>query len=147
MVSCKYKDTRNNWIEFIFVSKCRYNVFRKQSTIDVCTTAFKEFEKLGFGFGNIGYGGNHVHLSVNVPKRYSVQSAQAMMKSRSAQRIFDKIPGFRKRYPRGSFWSGYEHHKSIGIDREIAENYIKNQQSHHSVQVINDLQMRLTNFK
>ena len=27
-------DTRNNWLVCVLVSKCRFNVFRKQSTID-----------------------------------------------------------------------------------------------------------------
>jgi len=36
-------DTRNNWVTFMFVCKCRYNCFLKQSHIDTCTSAFKEF--------------------------------------------------------------------------------------------------------
>ncbi|MDO8633804.1 MAG: transposase, partial [archaeon] len=65
-------DTRNNWVTMMFVTKCRYNCFRKQSHIDTCVEAFKEFEKLGFEFDEIGFGGNHSHFLVNVPKKYSV---------------------------------------------------------------------------
>ena len=81
-------DTRNNWLQFMFVTHKRYNCFRKQSTINSCTSGFKELEAFGFQFGTIGFGGTHVHFDVNVPKKYSVMVAEIMLKSRSAKRIF-----------------------------------------------------------
>ena len=141
------KDTRNNWITFMFKCKYAYNCLRKQTVMDDCTLAFKEFEKHGFVFDTIGYGGNHVHFSVDIPKKYSVQMAVIMLKSRSSSRIFEKHPNFRKRYPRGSFWSGYEHHESTGRkDLEVSNAYIRNQQTHHDVKVINDRQKVLRIF-
>ena len=141
------KDTRNNWITFMFKCKYAYNCLRKQTVMDDCTLAFKEFEKHGFVFDTIGYGGNHVHFSVDIPKKYSVQMAVIMLKSRSSMRIFEKHPNFRKRYPRGSFWSGYEHHESTGRkDLEASNAYIRNQQTHHDVKVIDDRQKVLRIF-
>lgn len=139
-------DTRNNWLEFMFVSHCRYKVFGKQSTIDACERGFKELEAYGFEFGPIGYGGTHAHGRVNVPKKYSYEVAEIMLKNHSAQRIFAEKPNFYKRYPDGHFWSGYEHHKSVGASIPESDAYIKNQQKHHSVKVINDTQKTLTNF-
>lgn len=126
-------DTRNSWHEFMFVSKCRFNVFRKQKTIDACVEGFRELEASGFKFGQIGFAGTHVHLSVDIPKRYSILVAEIMLKSRSSELIFARIPNFRKRYPRGTFWSGYEHHQPIGKDREQSARYIKSQPKHHNV--------------
>ena len=143
----RQKDTRNNWITMMFVCKCRYNCLRKQSVMDDCTAAFKEFERFGFQYSEIGYGGNHVHFSVDVPKKYSIEVAEIMLKSRSSQRIFEKHPNFRKRYPHGSFWSGYEHHESTGRkDLEASNRYIRSQQEHHKVQVIDDRQKKLNHF-
>ena len=137
-------DTRNNWVTFMFKCKCAYQCFRKQSHIDTCTAALKEFETQGFKFGEIGYGGNHVHFIADVPKRYSIATAEGMLKSRSAQCIFEKHPGFRKRYPRNEFWSRYEHHQSTGLqDIEESADYIRNQQSHHNIVVIDDRQKRM----
>ena len=134
-------DTRNNWVTMVFVTKCRFNCFGKQSHIDTCVEAFKEFEKLGFEFDEIGFGGNHVHFLSNIPKRYSIQDVEIMLKSRSSLRMFEKHPGFRKRYPRGAFWSGYEHHQSTGFtDIEQAREYIKDQPNHHGINVIDDRQ-------
>ena len=143
----KTNDTRNNWLDFMFVTKNRYNCFGKQSHIDTCTAAFKEFEALGFEFGVFGFGGTHVHYQVKVPKKYSVQVAEIMLKSRSSKRMFEKHPGFRKRFPRGSFWSGYEHHESIGR-KDFAESaeYILDQQHYHNIKVIDDRQQKLSNF-
>ncbi len=131
----------------MFVTKYRYNCFGKQSHIDTCKAAFLELEAYGFEFGVFGFGGTHVHFQANVPKKYSVQVAEIMLKSCSSQRMFEKHPGFRKRYPRGSFWSGYEHHESIGR-KDFAESteYILDQQQHHNVKVINDRQQRLNVF-
>ena len=144
--NCKKEkvDTRNNWVTMMFVTKCLFNCFRKQSHIDTCVEAFKEFERFGFRFDEIGFGGTHVHFLVDIPKRYSVEDTETMLKSRSSALIFDTHVGFRKRYPRGSFWSGYEHHQSTGLtDIEQARDYIKSQPEHHNVSVIDDRQQKL----
>ena len=143
----RQKDTRNNWVTLMFVCKYRYNCFLKQSHIDTCSIAFREFEAQGFEFGVIGFAGNHVHFDLNLPKKYSVDVAEMMLKSRSSMRISEKHPNFRKRYPRGSFWSGYEHHESTGLkDRKTSEAYILDQQRHHNIKVIDDRQRKLSAF-
>jgi len=70
-----------------------------------------------------------------------------MLKSRSSKRIFEKHPNFHKRYPRGSFWSGYEHHESTGRKDIIAsDKYILSQEEHHNIKIINDVQKNLFSF-
>ena len=141
------RDTRNTWVTMMFVTKCRYNCFKKQFHIDTCTSAFKELEAYGFEFGTFGFGGNHVHFQANIPKRYSVEVAEIMLKSRSSRRMFEQHPGFHKRYPLGSFWSGYEHHEATGMkDFDASTAYIKKQTEHHGIAVIDDRQHPLTNF-
>ena len=120
---------------------------RKQSIMNDCEAAFREFEYSGFKFGPIGFGGNHAHFRVDVPKGYSIEEAEIMLKSRSSKRIFEKHPNFRKRYPRGSFWSGYEHHESTGRkDIAASDKYILSQEEHHNVQVIHDVQKSIFSF-
>ncbi len=137
------QDTRNDWTMFMFVSHKRKNVFRKESTQKICEAGFRELEKYGFTFGRIGFGGTHVHLSVDVPKRYSKLQAEIMLKRSSATRIFTEKPNFLKLYPDRHFWSGYEHHESIGVEWEAADNYIKNQEKRHHVNTIRDVQLQL----
>jgi REP element-mobilizing transposase RayT len=107
-------DTRNNWVTMMFVTHNRYNCFRKQIYIDICIQAFHDLERFGFEFGDFGFALNHVHFLVNIPKRYSVQTAEIILKSYTARKMFEIFPGFRKRYPRGGFWSGYDHYESTG---------------------------------
>ena len=138
-------DTRNNWITMMFVTKYRFNCFLKQSHIDTCTAAFRELESCGFVFGTFGFAGCHVHFQVDVPKRYSLVVAEIMLKSRSSMRMFEDHPGFRKRYPRGSFWSGYEHHESTGRKNlEESSAYLHDQVRHHKLVIIDDRQQKLT---
>lgn len=141
------KDTRYTWIVFQFLPKCRFKCFRRQSVVDSCIAGFRELEAFGFQFGELGFSIDHTHLSVKVPKRYSVRVAEIMLKDHSAKRIFAEHSGFRKRYPRGSFWASYEHHKSTGLnDLSSEELYIRNQQKHHEVHIIDDRQQKLSSF-
>jgi REP element-mobilizing transposase RayT len=43
-------------------------------------------ERFGFEFGDFGFAMNHVHFLVNIPKRYSVQTAEIMLKSYSTKK-------------------------------------------------------------
>jgi len=138
-------DTRNNWVTMMFVTHNRYKCFRKQIYIDICIQTFRDLERFGFKFGDFGFALNHVHFLVNIPKRYSVEIAEIMLKSYSAKKMFEIFPGFRKRYPRGGFWSGYEHYESTGLKNlEQSSAYIRNQPQHHNAQVVNDYQQRLS---
>ena len=129
-----FGDTRNNWVTMLFVTKKRYNCFRKQTHIDTCTKAFLDLQKFGFQFGDFGFAWNHVHFQVNIPKKYSVQNAEIMLKSYTAKKMFEIHPGFRKRYTGGSFWSGYEHHQSTGLTSlKESSKYLKDQQRHHNL--------------
>jgi len=87
----------------MFVTKNRYNCFGKQSHIDTCTQAFHDLERHGFGFGELGFAKDHVHLQVNVPKRYSIETAETILESYTSWRMFEAHPGFRKLYPDRSF--------------------------------------------
>ena len=132
-------DTRNNWMTMLFVTKKRYRCFRKQSHIDTCTEAFKDLEHLGFEFGKFGFAVTHVHFQVNIPKKYYIENAEIILKSETSKRMFERHPGFRKRYPKCAFWSGYEHHESTGlIDLEKSIAYCRSQQRHHGVTVVDD---------
>jgi REP element-mobilizing transposase RayT len=137
-------DARNNWVTMMFVTHNRYNCLRKQIYIDVLLAAFHDLERFGFEFGEFGFALNDVHFLVNIPKRYSIQTAEIMLKSYTARKMFETFPGFRKRYPRGGFWSGYDHYESTGwknIDESTA--YVRDQARHHNAYVVDDRQQRL----
>ena len=138
-------DTRNNWVTMMFPTHKRYRNFRKKSHIDTCIQAFRDLERFGFEFGEFGFAENHIHFQVNIPKRYSIQNAEILIKSYSSRKMFEAHPGFRKRYPDGGFWSGYEHYESTGLTNlKESSAYLQNQQRHHNMTVVDDRQQRLT---
>ena len=146
MTSGNYgKDTRSNWMVFLFVTKHRRKALCKQSTQNVFLSALEETKKWGYLYREVGFGGNHVHFEINLPSKYSVDSAEAFLKSFTARRIFEAKPNFRKLYQRGSFWSGYEHHHSFGKDAEKSREYVRSQALHHGVKTIPDV-APLTNW-
>ena len=135
-------DNRNNWVTMMFVTKKRYKCFRKQDHINTCTKAFRNLERFGFEFGDFGFAWNHVHFQVNIPKKYSIEDAEIMLKSYSAKKMFEIHPGFRKRFPNGSFWSGYEHHQSTGLTNlDESSRYLQDQQRHHNITVVGQQQL------
>ena len=63
------------------------------------------------------------------------------------KRMFERHPGFRKRYPKGAFWSGYEHYQSMGVrNLEESTDYLRRQQQHHGFKVVDDRQQTLQVF-
>jgi REP element-mobilizing transposase RayT len=118
-------DTRNNWVTMMFVTRNRYNYFRKQIYIDVCIQAFHDLERFGFQFDDFGFALNHVHFLLNIPKQYSIQTAEIMLNSYTARKMFETFSGFRKRYPRGGFSSGYDHYPRfiVGSSHNIKDVY------------------------
>lgn len=120
-----------NWQHLVFISKCRYKVFRKEHTREVTRKAIYEIANANkieireFAFGEDFA---HVHLEINMPNTITVAKVVQILKSYSAYKVFSKIPNFRKLYPRGSFWSGYYSNCSVGPQgEEVVKNYIRNQ--------------------
>jgi REP element-mobilizing transposase RayT len=115
--------------------------------METCKARLKELETLGFEFGAFGFAGNHVHFQVNIPKKYSVEDTEIILKSETSKRMFAQHPGFRKRYPKGAFWSGYEHYQSTGL-RNLKEStvYLQRQQQYHNIKVVDDCQQTLPGF-
>jgi len=55
--------------------------------------------------------------------------------------------GFNGWNAKGAFWSGYEHYQSTGLrNLEESTNYLRRQQKHHNVKVIDDRQQTLSVF-
>ena len=105
----------------MFVSKCRYKVFRKETTRGVIRKALYEIaEANGIEIKEFAFGDDysHIHMEVNVPNTIAISKAVQILKSYSAYVLFYKIPAFRKLYPRGRFWSGYYSNGSVGPQNE-----------------------------
>ena len=73
---------------------------------------------------------DHIHLVVQIPSTMSVSKALHLLKGASSRELFKQKPNFRKRYPRGHFWSPGKFYRSIGdADTETVIKYVRDQQS------------------
>ena len=117
----------------VFVSKCRYKVFRNEFTKKTCECAFHEVaEKYGIEIKELEFQLDHVHLMVHIPAKLSVSYTVQLLKGISARRISDASSGLRKRYPRGSFWSRFKYYGTVGpMTEATVRKYIGAQDVHH----------------
>lgn len=143
------QDLRRNLYHLVFVSKCRYKVFRNEHTKKICTDAFKEIEKnYGIKIEELEFQLDHVHMMVHIPAKLSVSYAVQLLKGTSARRIFDASPGLCKRYPRGSFWSRFKYYGTVGpMTIDAVRKYIGAQDVHHEALINPEAgQMQLAPF-
>jgi REP element-mobilizing transposase RayT len=120
-----------NWSHVVFVTKKRKKNFRKEYNREVVRAAIAEAAaRFGIEIKEFSFGEDfaHVHMELDIPNRLSVDQVVQILKSHSASIVFQKIPNFRKLYPRGSFW-GYQHsNSSVGpVGEKIIQNYIRRQ--------------------
>jgi putative transposase len=73
---------------------------------------------------------DHVHLFLSAPPRYSPAEIVQIIKSISAERVFNQFPEVKKQLWGGEFWSDGYFVRSVGdkVTSEIIRRYIKYQQ-------------------
>ena len=69
---------------------------------------------------------DHVHMVMSIPPKYSVSNTMGFLKGKSAIRLHQL---FSKKKPltQKSFWSRGYFVRTVGIDREAAQEYVRNQ--------------------
>ena len=71
---------------------------------------------------------DHIHAVVQISSTISVSKAFHLLKGASSRELFKQKPNFRRRYPRGHFWSPGKFYRSIGdADTETVIQYVRNQ--------------------
>ena len=71
---------------------------------------------------------DHIHAVVEIPPTMSVSQAFHLLKGASSRELFKQKPYFRKRYPRGHFWSPGKFYRSVGdADTETVMQYVRDQ--------------------
>ncbi len=110
--------------------KYRYRCMGKEhinKEVEACIR--KAAEEHGIVIKRLAVGVDHVHARVALPFDMSPSRAAMLLKGRSAYLIFRRFPNFRKRYPRGNFWSPGKFIRSISeVTSDIVDEYIEKQQ-------------------
>ena len=72
--------------------------------------------------------GDHVHMMISIPPKYSVAQVAGYIKGKSAIHIARAYAGRRQNFIGQSFWARGYYVSTTGRDEEIIRQYIKNQE-------------------
>ena len=72
--------------------------------------------------------GDHVHILISIPPKYSVSQVVGFLKGKSAISIARNYMGRKKNFTGQSFWARGYHVSTVGRDEEVIRNYIKHQE-------------------
>ena len=109
--------------------KYRYNMLRKQENKNLCEEILEEVAKRHkIKIEELSVMPDHIHTLVGIPPTMSVSKALHLLKGASAHELFKRKPNFRKRYPKGHFWSPGKFYRSVGdADLEAVTKYVQDQ--------------------
>ena len=115
--------------------KYRYNMLRKQENKNLCEDILEEVAKRHkIKIEELSVMPDHIHTLVGIPPTMSVSKALHLLKGASAHELFKRKPNFRKRYPKGHFWSPGKFYRSVGnVSFDVIQNYIASSQGSWSL--------------
>jgi len=70
---------------------------------------------------------DHVHMYVKIPPKLSVSEFMGYLKGKSALMIFDRYPQMKRGHGR-HFWARGYYVSTVGINKDVIREYIKNQE-------------------
>ena len=70
---------------------------------------------------------DHIHMLVNIPSKISVSEFMGYLKGKSSLMIFDKFANLKYRYGNRKFWCRGYYVDTIGRNKKVIEEYIRNQ--------------------
>ena len=90
----------------VIVMKYRRKILVKREYIDYLCSVLNEIaERYEVEIEEIGSDGDHIHILVSSPPRYSPSRVMQIIKSITAKRMFKKFPEIRRKLWGGEFWS------------------------------------------
>jgi len=70
---------------------------------------------------------DHIHMLVSIPPKLSVSEFMGYLKGKSSLMIFDKFANMKYRYGNRQFWCRGYYVDTVGRNRKVIEEYIRNQ--------------------
>ncbi len=72
--------------------------------------------------------GDHVHICISIPPKYSVSNGVCYIKGKSAIAIARHFKGKQKNFSGERFWARGYYVSTVGLDEEMVREYIRNQE-------------------
>ena len=73
--------------------------------------------------------GDHVHMLLSIPPKYSVAQVVGFIKGKSAIHIARNFSGYRKNFTGQNFWARGYYVSTVGKDESAVRAYIKHQEA------------------
>ncbi len=104
-------------------------MFKREENKKLCEDILKEVAKrYEMKMEELSVMPDHIHAVVGIPPTMSASQALHLLKGVSSRELFKQKPNFRKRYPKGHFWSLGKFYRSVGdADTETVMQYVRDQ--------------------
>ncbi|QDQ01134.1 IS200/IS605 family transposase [Lysinibacillus fusiformis] len=117
--NCKY--------HIVFAPKYRRQVIYGQIKADVGRILRQLCERKGVEIIEATACPDHIHMLVSIPPKLSVSSFMGYIKGKSSLMIFDRHANLKYRYGNRQFWCRGYYVDTVGRNRKVIQEYIKNQ--------------------
>ena len=117
--NCKY--------HIVFAPKYRRQVIYGQIKADVGRILRQLCERKGVEIIEATACPDHIHMLVSIPPKLSVSSFMGYIKGKSSLMIFDRHANLKYRYGNRQFWCRGYYVDTVGQNRKVIQEYIKNQ--------------------
>ncbi|MGE6517624.1 IS200/IS605 family transposase [Lysinibacillus sphaericus] len=117
--NCKY--------HIVFAPKYRRQVIYGQIKADVGRILRQLCERKGVEIIEATACPEHIHMLVSIPPKLSVSSFMGYIKGKRSLMIFDRHANLKYRYGNRRFWCRGYYVDTVGRNRKVIQEYIKNQ--------------------
>ena len=107
--------------------KYRYNMFTHEENKNLCEEILHDVaNRHQIRIDELSVMPDHIHAVVEIPSTMSVSQALHLLKGASSRELFKRKTVFRRRYPRGHFWSPGKFYRTVGdADAETVIQYVR----------------------
>lgn len=117
--NCKY--------QIVFAPKYRRQIIYGKIKADIGRILRQLCERKGVEIIEATACPDHIHMLVSIPPKISVSSFVGYLKGKSSLMIFDRHANLKYKYGNRKFWCRGYYVDTVGRNRKIIQEYIKNQ--------------------
>ena len=113
----------------VFPVKYRKTLLTDDTPLAITEIAREIGERYDIEFEKIGTDGNHIHLLVSFPPKYSGSDVVRIFKSITARELFRRFPALKKDLCGGEFWSDGFYMATVSErgNWKVVEQYVEKQ--------------------
>ena len=117
--NCKY--------HIVFTPKYRRQIIYGKIKVDIGVILRKLCEHQGVEIIEANVCKDHIHMLASVPPKLSIAQFMGYLKGKSSLMIFDRHANLKYKYGNRQFWCKGYYVDTVGRNKKVIEEYIKNQ--------------------